>query len=115
MAIVVDEYGGTAGLVTLEDLVEEIVGEILDEKEEHPIKIINEKTALVNAKTSIDDVNEALEISLPKEDFETLGGLVLSKLGDIPLVGEKVEVDHVTLVVERMVRRRVSRVKVIKN
>ncbi|MBU2560098.1 hemolysin family protein [archaeon] len=115
MAIVVDEHGGTDGLITLEDLVEEIMGEILDEKEEHPIKIIDEKTALVNAKTSIDDVNEALETSLPKEGFETLGGLVLSKLGDIPMAGEKVEVDRVTLVVERMVRRRVSRVKVIKN
>jgi CBS domain containing-hemolysin-like protein len=114
MAVVVDEYGGTAGLITLEDLVEEIMGEILDEKEEHPINIMDEKTALVNAKTSIDDVNEALETSLPKEDFDTLGGLVYDKLGDIPMVGEKIEIDHITLVVDRMVRRRVSRVKVIK-
>jgi CBS domain containing-hemolysin-like protein len=115
MAIVVDEYGGTAGLVTLEDLLEEIVGEILDEKEEHPINKIDDKTALVNANTAIDDVNEALEITLPEDEFETIGGLVFNTLGEIPLVGEKVEIDHVTLVVDRMVRRRVSRVKVIKN
>jgi CBS domain containing-hemolysin-like protein len=115
MAIVVDEYGGTAGLVTLEDLVEEIVGEILDEKEEHPINIIDDTTALVNANTSIDDVNEALDTVLPEDDFETVGGLVFNMLGDIPLVGEKVEIDSVTLIVDRMRGRRVSRVKIIKS
>ena len=115
MAIVVDEYGGTAGLVTLEDLVEEIVGEILDEKEEHPINIIDDKTALVNANTSIDDANEALDIVLPEDEFETVGGLVFNMLGDIPVVGEKVEIDRVTLIVEKMRGRRVSRVKIIKS
>jgi CBS domain containing-hemolysin-like protein len=115
MAIVVDEYGGTAGLVTLEDLVEEIVGEILDEKEEHPINIVDDKTAIVNANTSIDDVNEAFDTVLPEEDFETIGGLVFNMLGDIPIVGEKVEIDSITLIVDRMRGRRVSRVKIIKN
>jgi len=115
MAIVVDEYGGTAGLLTLEDLVEEIVGEILDEKEEHPINIIDENTALVNAKTSIDDVNEALKTSLPEEDYETIGGLVFNTLGEIPVVGEKIKIDSVTLVVDKMRVRRVSRVKIIKS
>ncbi|MEE9474189.1 MAG: hemolysin family protein [Candidatus Hydrothermarchaeaceae archaeon] len=115
MAIVVDEYGGTAGLVTLEDLVEEIVGEILDEKEEFPIKIIDDTTAVINAKTSISDVNEALSTSLPEDDFGTVGGLVFNTLGDIPVVGEKVEIGNVTLIVDRMRSRRISWVKVIKN
>ena len=115
MAIVVDEYGGTAGLVTLEDLVEEIVGEILDEKEEHPIKVIDDNTALVNAKTSIDDVNEALDIVLPEDGFGTIGGLVFNTLGDIPVVGEKVEIDKITLLVDKMRGRRVSWVRIIKN
>ncbi len=115
MAVVVDEYGGTAGLVTLEDLVEEIVGEILDEKEELPIKIIDDTTALVNAKTSIGDVNEALGTILPEDDFGTLGGLIFNTLGDIPVTGEKVEVDNVTLIVDRMRGRRISWIKVIKN
>ncbi len=115
MVIVVDEYGGTAGLVTLEDLVEEIVGEILDEKEEHPINIIDDKTAIVNANTSIDDVNEAFDTTLPEDDFETVGGLVFNMLGDIPVIGEEVEINSITLVVDRMRGRRVSRVKIIKN
>lgn len=115
MTIVVDEYGGTAGLVTLEDLVEEIVGEILDEKEEFPIKIIDDTTAVINAKTSINDVNEALSTSLPEDDFGTVGGLVFNTLGDIPVVGEKVEIGNVTLIVDRMRSRRISWVKVIKN
>lgn len=115
MAIVVDEYGGTAGIVTLEDLVEEIVGEIRDEREELPIKIIDDTTALVNAKTSISDVNEALGTSLPEEDFGTIGGLVFNTLGDIPVVGDKVGIDTVNLIVDRMRSRRISRVKVIKN
>lgn len=115
MAVVVDEYGGTAGIVTLEDLVEEIVGEILDEKEELPIKIIDDNTSLVNAKTSIGDVNDALGTSLPEDELGTIGGLVFNTLGDIPVVGENVEINNVTLIVDKMRGRRISRVKIIKN
>ncbi|MEE8401288.1 MAG: hemolysin family protein [Candidatus Hydrothermarchaeaceae archaeon] len=115
LAIVCDEYGGTAGIATLEDLIEEIVGEILDEREELPIKIIDDSTAIVNGKTSISDVNDALRINLQKDNFGTVGGLVFNTLGDIPIVGEKIKVDNITLIVDKMRSRRISRVKVIKS
>lgn len=115
LAIVCDEYGGTAGIATLEDLVEEIVGEILDEREELPIKIIDDSTAIVNGKTSIGDVNDALQINLQKDNFGTVGGLVFNTIGDIPIVGEEIKVDNITLIVDKMRSRRISRVKVIKS
>jgi gliding motility-associated protein GldE len=116
MAIVVDEYGGTAGLVTLEDLLEEIVGEIWEEHEveEEPIQKIDETSAIVLAKAGIDDVNEVLGISLPEEEFETIGGLIFNTLGKVPSVGEKVEFNGTMLVVEKMRGRRISRVKIIR-
>ena len=80
LAIVVDEYGGTAGLVTMEDLLEEIVGEIRDEHdegEEEPIRIISDEEALIDAGTNIEDVNARLGLHLPHEDFETIGGLTV--------------------------------------
>lgn len=115
MAIVVDEYGGTAGLITLEDVLEEIVGDILDEYDalETNIQIIDEKTALVDAKTNIDEVNEALGTNLPSGEYETIGGLIFDRLGKIPVPGEKIEVDGKLLIVENMRGRRISRVKII--
>jgi CBS domain containing-hemolysin-like protein len=115
MAIVVDEYGGTAGLITLEDVLEEIVGEILDEYDamETQIQILDEKIAIVDAKTNIDEVNEALGVNLPSGEYETIGGLIFSRLGKIPSPGERIEVDDKVLIVESMRGRRVSKVKII--
>ncbi|MEE9611439.1 MAG: hemolysin family protein [Desulfatiglandales bacterium] len=113
IAIVVDEYGGTAGLVTAEDLVEEIVGEIMDEfdVEEDSIRKIDEKTVLVDAKLNIGDLNDALELDLPEEEFETVGGLIFNTLGKIPIAGEVVEINGVNLKVEKMRGRRIGKVK----
>ncbi|MEM2924888.1 MAG: hemolysin family protein [Methanocellales archaeon] len=115
MAIVVDEYGGTAGLITLEDVLEEIVGEILDEYDamETQIQMVDDKIAIVDAKTNIDEVNEALGLDLPSGEYETVGGLIFDRLGKIPSPGEKIEVDDKILIVESMRGRRISKVKII--
>ena len=116
MAIVVDEYGGTAGLVTIEDLLEEIVGDIMDEYdvEEPMIEILDEKTAIVDSRMPVDEVNEQMDLSLPEEEFETVGGLVFGLLGKQPEQGEKIEYQNVDLIVEKTDGRRIQKVKVIK-
>jgi CBS domain containing-hemolysin-like protein len=119
LAIVVDEYGGTAGLVTMEDLLEEIVGEIRDEHdegEEEPIRVISESEASVDAGTNIEDVNARLGLQLPHEDFETIGGLAVGLFGRLPHEGEEVSAgDDVRLRVERTRGRRILSLAVFKN
>jgi magnesium and cobalt exporter, CNNM family len=119
MAIVVDEYGGTAGLVTMEDLLEEIVGEIRDEHDEdeqEPIRVISEEEAVVDAGTNIEDVNAALQTDIPSEDFETIGGYTVGLFGRLPSEGEEVDVDgHTRLRVDRMRGRRIVAVRVYLN
>ena len=119
MAIVVDEYGGTAGLVTMEDLLEEIVGEIRDEHdegEEEPMRMIAENEAIVDAGVNIEDVNAKLGTQLPHEEFETIGGFTVGLFGRLPSEGEEVEADdHTRLKVERMRGRRIMAVRVFTN
>ncbi|HOJ21214.1 MAG TPA: hemolysin family protein [Armatimonadota bacterium] len=115
LAVVVDEYGGTAGLVTLEDLLEEIVGPITDEydvENEPTISLVDENVALVDARMAVDDVNKELGIHLPEEESETLGGFVFGILGKIPTVGEVVEYDDLVIEVIEADSRRVTRVKI---
>ncbi|TAM75507.1 HlyC/CorC family transporter [bacterium] len=119
LAVVVDEYGGTAGLVTLEDLLEEIVGEIRDEHdeiEEEPIRRISEHEAVVEASTNVEDVNAQLDTELPTDEFETIGGLTVGLFGRLPAVGEEVVADeNVRLKVERTRGRRILAVRVLHN
>lgn len=116
MAIVVDEYGGTAGLVTIEDLLEEIVGEIMDEYdiEEPMIHVIDANTVVVDARVPIDEINEQMDLTLPEEEFDTIGGLVFGLFGKQPREGEKVEYGPVDLIVEQTEGRRIQKVRIIK-
>jgi len=113
MAIVVDEYGGTEGLITLEDILEEIVGEILDEYdvEEAGIQKQPDGSVRIDARTDIDEVNEAFHIPLPSTEFETIGGLVFNTLQKVPVPGDRVTIEGVELIVEKMRGRRISKVK----
>jgi CBS domain containing-hemolysin-like protein len=119
MAIVIDEYSSFVGIVTVEDILEEIVGDILDEydKEEPEIQNISEGVFAVDAQIWVDDINESLRINLPTdESYETIGGLIIDRLGHIPLhPGEKIEIDDgkITLVVMQMHGRRIVKVKIV--
>jgi putative hemolysin len=114
MAIAVDEYGGTAGLVTLEDLIEELVGEIVDEfdVEDPRVEPLADGSYRVNARLSIDDARDLLGIRLPEGDVDTVGGVLFQALGRIPSEGESAVVDGVGLRAERVQGRRIQRVRV---
>jgi CBS domain containing-hemolysin-like protein len=109
MAIVVDEYGGTAGLVTMEDLLEEIVGEITDEYdvEEPQVERLADGTLRVPGRTPIDEVDELLDVDLPKEEWDTVGGLVFNTLGHVPVEGECVRESGLEFCAERVQGRRI--------
>jgi CBS domain containing-hemolysin-like protein len=114
MAIVVDEYGGTAGLVTVEDLLEEIVGEIRDEYDVESETVTDEGngTFVFSGKVSVDEVRDRLGVEIEREGFETLGGYLLSNLGRMPYVGETFEVDELAVEVLEVERRRITKVRV---
>jgi putative hemolysin len=114
MVIVVDEYGGTAGVVTLEDIVEEIVGEIQDEYDaEEPIVVQSGDGEFVfDARVDLDDVNRLIGSSFPTQLGDTLGGLIYSQLGKVPLPGETITFDGFTIEVLTVTGRRIRRVRV---
>lgn len=114
MAIVVDEYGGTAGVVTIEDIVEEIVGEIRDEydaQEQLPYQKLPDGSWLLSGRIGLDEVNELIGVELPKGSSETLAGLIFSRLGRVPASGESVEEGDLRLVVEQVMGKRIRSVR----
>jgi CBS domain containing-hemolysin-like protein len=117
MAVVLDEYGGTAGLVTIEDLLEEIVGEIQDEfDEEEPMKVeIGPGEVILDGRAAIDDLTELVEPALELEDdeeYDTLGGFVYHRIGRVPVVGDAVVIEPFVITVIKVSGRRVGKVRV---
>lgn len=117
LAVVLDEYGATAGLVTLEDLLEEIVGEIRDEydadEEEELIAIIPDKEYLAFGSMKLDDLNESLGFSLESEDYDSIGGYIIEQLDKLPIQGQTVTLDNgVRLVVEELEKNRIAKVHI---
>ena len=113
IAIVVDEYGGTAGLVTIEDLLEEIVGEIRDEYDVETEPVVDEGNGsyVFSAKVNIDELHECLGVDIEPEGFETVGGYVLTRVGRVPAVGETFEIDGLHVEVLEAERRRIHKVR----
>lgn len=116
LAIVLDEYGGTDGLLTVEDILEELVGEINDEYDEEVAEVerLEDGTILVDAKMIVEDVNETLDVDIPTDGPETLGGYLYDKFGHAPDVGETVQVDGLLFAIEGVQRNRITWVKVEK-
>lgn len=117
MAVVVDEYGGTAGVLTIEDVIEEIVGEIRDEydiAEEAPFTLINENEALFNGRVPIAEVNQVLKVELPMADTDSLGGLIYATLGRLPKQGETVRAGPLELTVTALDGHRIKQVRAVK-
>jgi putative hemolysin len=116
IAIVIDEYGGTSGLVTLEDLIEEIVGSIHDELDtaDKDVEIVDEKNFVVSGQSGLDEVNELLDTSLQSNDFNTLGGFVFGLFGRMPKIGEQLKYKNLKLEVLELEGRKINKVKITK-
>jgi len=116
LAVVVDEYGGTAGIVTLEDLIEELVGEIADEfdVDEPLVEPLSEREYRVSGKMPVDEVNELLGADLPVGDWDTIGGLFLHLRGQVPAEGERLDADGSVLVAEKVQGRRIGSVRIVR-
>ncbi|WP_330396965.1 hemolysin family protein [Anaerovirgula multivorans] len=114
MAIVLDEYGGTAGIITIEDLIEEIVGDIQDEYDEldDEIKVVKENEYIVEGSTRINTVNEMLGIELESQDFDSIGGFIIGELGRLPRNGETIQYESIKITVECIERNRIQRIRI---
>ena len=117
IAIAIDEYGGISGIVTMEDIIEEIVGDIQDEfdKEQEDILTVSDNVWLCDARVDLDDLNEEIEAQFPNEDFDSLGGFVFDLFGKVPVKYEKASWNNYDFIVQDMEGHRINLIKVVKN
>ncbi len=116
MAVVIDEYGGTAGILTLEDIIEEIIGEVMDEYDAEEKLIIehDDGSITVSARLDIEKLGDFLDVNFPEGDFESVGGFIISLLGKVPDVGEKLSFDGLEILIESATSRKIDRVRIRK-
>jgi len=116
MAIVLDEYGGTAGLITIEDVIEEIVGEIQDEydQEEREVEVQSDGSLIVDARTPISEINNLLNTSLPEDEFETISGWVFHNLGTLPNQGQEFDIGELHVKIEKITGQRIGKLQLWK-
>ncbi len=115
MVVVIDEFGTTEGLVTMEDVTEEIVGEILQAGEEEPIEFVSDNEAIVKGELNIDEVNEALDIDIPEgEEFETIAGFIFNRAGRLVEEGERIDYDGIEIHIERVENTRIMKARVVR-
>ncbi|WP_331677999.1 hemolysin family protein [uncultured Tyzzerella sp.] len=112
MAIILDEYGGTSGIVTLEDLLEEIVGDLADEYDEHneEIKLVKDNEYIIEGATKIEDVNDILGTKFASEDFDSIGGLIIESFGKFPDKGDSINIENVKFIIEEIEKNRIEKV-----
>ncbi len=117
LAIVVDEYGGTAGLVTIEDLMEELFGEIEDHAApgSNRLQALNKNTFKVSGSSTVEFINDSLQLNIPEGDYETIAGFILTKLERVPVVGEKIMLNDCRIIITKSSRKRIEEVRVIKS
>ena len=115
LAVVADEYGGTEGIVTLEDVVEEIVGDIEDEydKKIKEIEVIKEDEYLVNGNVRIDIINELIGTHIESEDFDTIAGFVIGIIDRLPEAGEEIEYENIRFIIENIDRNRIKKIRIL--
>ena len=115
LAIVTDEYGGTAGIITLEDIIEEIVGEIIGEHDNEPplISIIDGSSILVDARLEIEKIEEHFDVKLPEGAFESVGGFVIHLLGRIPKMNEKIVFENIEMTIKAVDKRKIGKILII--
>ena len=114
MAVVLDEYGGTVGIVTLEDLVEEIVGEIEDEYDEHDdkIKVVKEDEYIVDGSAKLDEISDLIGVNMESEELDSIGGLIIEELGRMPDENEEVNIGKIKFKVEEVEKNRIKKVRI---